>query len=277
MNTLYDWRRDGLRPIFATLPRVSGCGDWFAVFDLGRDTFALCEPDHNEEVISFLLIGRERALLIDTGMGFVPIKPLAMRLTHLPISVLNTHTHFDHTGGNHEFDEIAAFETPLSRARQSDGERAAWAGQLTPEHVRGAWPAGVDPATFVTRPYRVTRWVSDGDVIDLGGRPLELLHTPGHSADSLSIVDHAQRQMLTADQFYEGPIYLTNQDSDVAAFTRSARRMASHAQRVDRLLPSHNTPIAAPGYLASLADAAEHVARSQTRGRAAFDGFEIWT
>jgi glyoxylase-like metal-dependent hydrolase (beta-lactamase superfamily II) len=57
-------------------------------------------------------------LLVDTGMGFVPIRPIVERLTSLPVHVINTHSHLDHTGGKHEFASIAAFDTLLARRRQ---------------------------------------------------------------------------------------------------------------------------------------------------------------
>jgi glyoxylase-like metal-dependent hydrolase (beta-lactamase superfamily II) len=272
-----DWRQAPQRAIFDTLTRIEGCGDWFAVYDLGRGAYALCEPDHYEEVISFLLIGAERALLVDTGMGFVPIRPIVERLTKLPVSVFNTHTHLDHTGGNYEFASVAAFDTPLARARQRDGERASWQSMLALADFRHAPPADVDLSSFSTRPYVIGAWVADGDCIDLGGRVLEVLHTPGHSADSIALLDRKNRMLLTADTFYEGPILLRNTDSDVAAFARSARRMAALMPDVDWLLPSHNAPLAPAWCLPRLADAAGRVAREGLRGMTRFEGFEIVT
>jgi glyoxylase-like metal-dependent hydrolase (beta-lactamase superfamily II) len=271
----HQWKKQPPRPQFDALTRIYGCGDWFAVYDLGRGAYALCEPDHYEEVISFLLIGAERALLVDTGMGFVPILPIVERLTVLPVTVLNTHTHLDHTGGNYEFDSLMAFFTPLARSRQQDGERESWAGLLTPDLFRHAPPDGVDLDRFATRPYVIDAWVADGDRIDLGGRELEILHTPGHSADSIAVLDRSNRLLLTADTFYEGPILLRNTDSDVDAFADSARRLAALEGAVDWLLPSHNAPLASASFLPRLAEAALQVARGRLHGMTRFEGFQI--
>ncbi len=267
----------GRRWSAAYSPSSAVTHDWYAVYDLRprADAFAICEPHHNEEVISFLLIGRERALLVDTGMGFVPIKPIVRRLTQLPITVLNTHSHFDHTGGNWEFDGVLTFDTPLARARQSDGERASWAGQLRADLFFRAPPAGLDPTTHTTRPYRIEAFVRDGESIDLGGRVFEVLHTPGHSADSIALLERGNRLLLTADTFYEGPIFLTNGDSDVADFARSTQRLAGLATEIDWLLPSHNAPLAPATYLAPLADAAARFARENERVGLDCDGFQI--
>ena len=74
---------------------------WFKVYKLPCDIFAIFEPYHFQEVISYLILGCEKALLLDTGMGLGGnIRLLVEQLTKLPITVVNTHSHFDHTGGN---------------------------------------------------------------------------------------------------------------------------------------------------------------------------------
>jgi len=83
---------------------------WFEIFKINRDTFAFLEPHHDEEVFSYLLLGTKNAALIDTGMGVSNIRDEVEKLTSLPIVVINTHTHFDHTGDNFRFDEICCFD-----------------------------------------------------------------------------------------------------------------------------------------------------------------------
>ena len=72
---------------------------WFAVYRLPGEVYALYEPHHFQDVISYLILGKERALLLDTGMGIGNIRAVAERLTKLPITVVNSHSHFDHVGG----------------------------------------------------------------------------------------------------------------------------------------------------------------------------------
>lgn len=83
---------------------------WFTITDLGGDTFAISEYGHWENVHSYLLLGREEALLIDTGLGIASMKKITDRLTSLPIKVLTTHVHWDHIGSHGEYDFIYVHE-----------------------------------------------------------------------------------------------------------------------------------------------------------------------
>jgi glyoxylase-like metal-dependent hydrolase (beta-lactamase superfamily II) len=80
---------------------------WFCVREVVSGVWLLGEPQH---VYTWLVVGDDRAVLLDTGMGILPIRPVAAGVTPLPLSVVNTHYHFDHIGGNHEFEEIAIHE-----------------------------------------------------------------------------------------------------------------------------------------------------------------------
>ena len=83
--------------------KLDSVNDWFEIFRINKATFALLEPHHDEEVFSYLLLGSNKAALIDTGMGVSNIQNEVENITSLPVIVLNTHTHFDHTGDNFRF------------------------------------------------------------------------------------------------------------------------------------------------------------------------------
>src|SRR5688572_30741691 len=80
---------------------------WFEVWEIEPGVFAIEEPFHKERVKSYLVVGSGRAVLIDTGMGVGDISNVARSLTKLPVSVINSHAHWDHIGGNWRFSEIA--------------------------------------------------------------------------------------------------------------------------------------------------------------------------
>jgi len=91
------------RPIYDTLERVETSQKWFEVYKLIDDTYAIYEPYQFEEAISYLVIGKKRAIIIDTGTGIGDLKQVVSELTDLPVSVVNTHTHWDHIGNNYQF------------------------------------------------------------------------------------------------------------------------------------------------------------------------------
>ena len=84
--------------------------DWFTVERIDAQTFAISEYKHREETHCYLLCGRERALLIDTGLGVANIKIVVDNLTSLPVMVVTTHVHWDHIGGHRYFGNIAVHE-----------------------------------------------------------------------------------------------------------------------------------------------------------------------
>ncbi len=83
---------------------------WFTVTELDSKTYAISEYGHWEKVHSFLLLGEEKAALIDTGLGIDSIKRVVDKLTNLPIVVITTHVHADHIGGHGEFEQLFVHE-----------------------------------------------------------------------------------------------------------------------------------------------------------------------
>ena len=277
-----EWCRQLPRPEYAKLERVDASDDWFEVYRIRPGVFAIYEPHQFEEVISYLIVGSKRALLFDTGMGIGRISTVAARLTPLPITVLNSHTHFDHVGGNAEFSDIFDEDTPFTRVNEKGQSNVYSRDALAPERICGHLPPGVKPESYSVPPFRVSHRVKDGERIQLGGRELEVIFTPGHTPDSLCLLDRKNRLLFTGDTFYLGPIYLFTEETDFTAYTKAVARLAKLAPKLELLLPAHNVPVAAPDYLGRLEKAVE-IVRSEalkpkvTEGRReySFEGFSL--
>lgn len=273
------------RPANAALARVKVVSPWFEVYEAAEGVFALVEPQQFQEAISYLIVGRERALLFDSGIGLVPIRPVVEQLTRLPIQVLNSHTHFDHVGGNAEFDRVLALDTPYTRANMKGFPAADLRGEVEPASFCHGPPEGSSVAAFHTRAWKATRTVADLEKIDLGGRVLEVLRIPGHTPDSVALFDRAQGLLWTGDSYYEGTIWLFVPETDLDAYEASMARLAALAPGVKRLLPAHNTASAEPRRLGQVLDAVRQVRAGTRKGRQesdgrlvfAFDGFSILT
>ena len=80
--------------------------EWFSCYRLPSDVYAFYEMPYEQDACCFLILGEDKALLWDTGMGIGRLRSLTEKITDLPIVVLNSHDHFDHIGGNAEFDEV---------------------------------------------------------------------------------------------------------------------------------------------------------------------------
>jgi glyoxylase-like metal-dependent hydrolase (beta-lactamase superfamily II) len=265
---------------------------WFQTRELHPGVWLVAEPSH---VNTWLVAGRERAVLLDTGLGIAPIRPVAERLTGLPVSVLNTHAHFDHIGGNHEFEEIAihelgapSLEQEVAPALLADYLRytrrllaaadeyrrtdRALFHLLSPDSDPRRLPEGFDPMTWRIPASRATSTLRDGDRVDLGGRELTVLHTPGHSPDSISLLDERDGLLFAADTINTGPIYAQLPDSDLAAFAASTRRLADLAPELRSVLVHHFGRVeVAPAFLSAVAEAFETVCAAAPPGTAAQD------
>ena len=243
-------------PAFARLTAAPVEDEWFKVYAVAPDVYAINEPRQEEQVTSFLIVGSKRAVLFDSGLGVGRIGDVVKELTALPVTVLNSHTHFDHVGGNREFADVRNLDEPFSRAsaRGEVGQalRDYAKDTLAEDRVCGALPAGVASRTYSMPTWQAGAIVKDGDRLDLGGRTLEVLRTPGHTPDSMCLLDASNGLLFTGDTYYAGEVFLWAPETDVARYEASIERVAALAPRLRLLLPAHGPPVAEPAQLLEL-------------------------
>ncbi|MBZ0111493.1 MAG: MBL fold metallo-hydrolase, partial [Thermoanaerobaculia bacterium] len=164
--TTPSWCDSVPRPENARLPTAAASDEWFQVYESATGVFSIVEPFQFQEAISHLIVGTERALLFDTGIGLVPISPVVRRITDLPVVVLNSHTHYDHVGGNWEFETVLAIDSEYTRANMAGFGHDRVGGDFVPDAFCDGPPKGSTPESFSTRPWKASRYVSDGEVLD---------------------------------------------------------------------------------------------------------------
>jgi glyoxylase-like metal-dependent hydrolase (beta-lactamase superfamily II) len=252
------WCKALPRPEYKSLERVAVSDAWFEVYRPAKGVFAIYEPHQAEETIGYLIVGEKRALLFDTGMGISDVNKVTAELTKLPIVVLNSHTHDDHVGGNWEFETVYGMDTEFTRAN-AKGSREDAQAEITPDQICEDLPKGFDAKTYATKPWHISRFLHDGDTIDLGGRTMEVLSTPGHTPDAICILDRASRLLFTGDTYYPAPIWLFRPETDFDAYEGSVKRIAALAPQLKLVLGAHNVPVAQPSVLARLVVAFQSV------------------
>ena len=235
-------RRDenGIRELSASRQVVQR---WFEVWEVEPGVHVIAEPFHIEEVRSYLIVGTDRAVLIDTGMGVGDIKAVVDAITLLPVTLINSHAHWDHVGGNWQFDDIWIHEAEagdLERTR-TPNELRKW---FTPESLLGKLPEGVSPDGIEIQASHATTLLRGGESIDLGGRVLEIMHTPGHSPGGIVVIDRANQICFPTDVFYLGSLYASAPTTNVLDYRSSLASLEPVVATMRVAYPSHGaTPI----------------------------------
>ena len=263
------------RPEYKPFQRVSIPDPWFEVYQVEPLVFAIYEPHQFEETISYLIVGEKQAMLFDTGMGISDIKKVTARLTDLPIVVLNSHTHNDHVGGNWQFKTVYGMDTDFTR-QNARGSREDAQAELESGQICGQLPEEFDPESYVTRRWKIKAYMHDGDRIDLGGRVLEVIATPGHTPDAVSLLDRANGLLFSGDTYYPAPIWLYRPETDLEAYGASIRRLAALAPQLKAVLGAHNIPVAQPSVLPNLVAAFDAVRSGKVPARPASHGKVIY-
>lgn len=174
----------------------------------------------------FLLEGTKRALLIDSGATSPDAKKIASAQTALPLSLLNTHGDGDHTAGNGAFDTFMM-------------HRADWDQMKLGERFPGC---SLEP-------------VEDGQVIDLGDRPLRVIAIPGHTVGSVAVLDVKGRALYTGDSVQSGSIFMFGEHRDPSVFLSSLEKLLSFRGEYDVVYPSHGEAALPGDYVETVRDA----------------------
>lgn len=160
----------------------------------------------------FLLKGKERALLIDSGASKSNVHQLAESLVQLPVMLINTHGDGDHTGSNDSFSEFYMHEKDVLECNINE-----------------------------KYPNCQIHSLCDGQMIDLGKRELEILEIPGHTKGSVAILDKQKRVLYSGDSVQDGHIYMFGQHREPELFVSSLKKLMSRIHEFDVIYPSHST------------------------------------
>jgi glyoxylase-like metal-dependent hydrolase (beta-lactamase superfamily II) len=227
--------------------------DWFAVERLDEQTVAIGEPGYWQFPVSYLILGEDRALLFDSGSGRRDIRPVVEALTGRPVTVTFSHPHFDHVGNHRCFDQIAMFDHPALRQRVVDGHFTPSLGQ----HLKLGRPR-----------FEVDEWWAAGETVDLGNRTLEVLHIPGHSPESMALIDRERGQLFLGDFLYNYELYV----EDLDEYLGSSEALLSETEGSETLFGAHGEPRMPYSRLEQLNEVLWELRRGEVKARPSLRG-----
>lgn len=184
----------------------------------------------------FLLTGKNRALLIDTGVNMPNAREIAESITDLPVELLNTHSDGDHVSGNDSFDK--AYLGAMERSNYENHNKKA---QM------------ID--------------VKEGDIIDLGERELEIIELPGHTAGSIGIYDKNSGVLFSGDVVSDSTIYMFSPRRNLSDYIESLKKLENNAHLYKKIYPSHGTLPVYPDLIGKLIEGATSILEGKADGK----------
>ena len=214
--------------------------NWFTVDKIDGATYIISEYRHWEETHCYLLIGSERCLFIDTGLGICNIYEQVRKLTEKPITAVATHIHWDHIGGHKYFPDFYAHKAELDWLRAMVTDRCDL-------------PEGFDVSTYEMFQGTPTKVLSGGEILDLGDRNIEVLHTAGHSPGHLCFWEQKRGYLFTGDLIYKDTLFAYYPSTDPEAYLQSLESIAQLPSK--KLFPAHHTLVIQPEIAIRMRDA----------------------
>lgn len=198
----------------------------YQVEKLNGQTWCIEEYDGNAGAYMYLLTGTEKALLIDTGFGTIPLRKICEELTDLPITVVLTHGHVDHIGGTGAFDEVWLAE--------EDAELYKMHSQ---ESVRRIF---TQDALFLVK--ESCRYYTQNMTFELGDRSICVIKTPGHSVGSVCFLDKGNRWMFTGDTCCKAHVLLQMEyAATIQEYRNSLQTLLDIEDLYDITWPGHHS------------------------------------
>lgn len=219
------------------------------VSKINDDTYCFTESFMGADVYMYLLIGREKALLIDTAYGFTDIKAAVEEITSLPLTVVNTHAHLDHIHGNHFFDKVLIPQKDEEcYERHMDDESII---QLL-KNITSANDLPDDMKKAIHSIPAQYGFLPEEGFFELGDRKVTIIHTPGHTSGSICLLDEKNKWCFSGDTTcLAGVLLMFPESTSVETYLSSIRRLKRRvmAGKIEWFYPAHQATPVAPAIL----------------------------
>jgi glyoxylase-like metal-dependent hydrolase (beta-lactamase superfamily II) len=199
---------------------------WFSIETYENGILLLREAHIDPYAVGDIWIvrGRDRDLVIDTGSGMVTPAPLVEAIAGKPVTAVALNRYYDHAGGWHSFSDRACHPHDAKTLEAFDVKTAGVSVYLNDSTLWSLPVEGYELGDFSLTPAKPTRLVDDGDVFELGDRSLHVMHVPGRSTGGLAIWEGATGSLFTSDMLYDGEHGPSWPPNNAQAYCASIRR-----------------------------------------------------
>ena len=205
---------------------------WFTVKQIDSKTWLI---DEHGAVNMYLLEGNNRALLIDTGLGVADLFSVVRSITNKPLYIVNTHGHIDHAGANYQFDSVYVHTNDMQAIQKFNfpPSRKSVSEMTNKNYPSKSELYKEDPKKTKNIPIR------EGYVFDLGGRKVEVVETPGHTAGSICLLD-VERKVLYSGDTNNTIVWLFLDESlPLSDYLVTLKKELSRINEFSILMPGH--------------------------------------
>ena len=211
----------------SSVREIAVARDWYEIDDCGGGVSRILESHVAPwmRCNMWLIHGRDRDLLVDSGMGLRPLKAEIAALPDRPVAAVCTHCHFDHIGCAHEFDVRLGHRSDAAIHAAPDLDRTCARPWITGELLTARPYEGYDIAQYRITPAPLTGYLDEGDVIDTGDRVFQVFHMPGHAPGSIALYEQATRTLFSGDIVYDGELIDNAWHSEPEAYRESLHRL----------------------------------------------------
>lgn len=230
--------------------------DWYDIESFNERDYRLVEASQTLPCNMFLIRGDETALLIDSGLGIGNLRGAVGQLIDTEVILLLTHTHWDHIGAGHQFDNVLVH--PVERTRDGrvtidslSDEFVERPQQFVAEHAQASesFPDDFRPENYTVPPITDVEAIEPGDRVNLGDRTLEIVSISGHSPGQIGVLDAEAGVFYGGDIIHiEQNVYIHFEDCSISDYIDSFTRLVDLGDEgiFDTLATGHNPPISGP-------------------------------
>jgi glyoxylase-like metal-dependent hydrolase (beta-lactamase superfamily II) len=212
---------------------------WFTVKPVAEGVWRI--DDHGSDNM-YLVVGKEKALLIDAGTGVADLSTCVKKITSLPILVVNTHGHPDHCGSDYQFTQVFAHRGDFGLIakfcnKDSRLRRVKEAARRSPEFA----PVLMREITDLNLPELLP--IQEGFVFDLGDRKLEVIEVPGHTPGSICLLDAKDKLLFTGDNDNTLVWLFLAECLPLEVYVNSLGKLQKRSGEFATLFPGHGDPL----------------------------------